>query len=258
MKLDLIPLLEIQRELYNVPRGWRRFQRYLKTMMGDTDDIVIPLVVMNPMGIDDVAATLDALIELRAESIAATAIADAERRLALVSAQFQVGLVVADDAQGGWTNRYFTETDHRFNNHGMIKRGWVTPLFWASEKPSEKSVREEVLMAVYRTAYIQHYGWPKTLRQMMIQEGLTAAFAGLQHLTLDQDDLAHSREVIRPFLNSTRFPTIFACLYGDRAAESVGYPPLGLSSRAGYAIALDQVHQDRIAPEAALTRVSIN
>ncbi len=260
MKLDLIPLLEIQRELYNVPRGWRRFQRYMKTMMGGTDDIVLPLMVVNPMGKDPVAMMLDALIDLRAEAIAAEAIADAERRLAPVSTEFQVGLVVADDAQGGWTNRYFTETDHRFNNQGMIKRGWVTPLFWSSEEPSEALVREEVLMSIYRTAYIQHHGWPKTLRQMMVQEGLAAAFAGIQlpHLEFDQEDLAYSRKVIHPFLDSTHFPIIFACLYGDLAAKSVGYQPLGLSSRAGYAIAFDQVHQDEIAPEAALTCSSEN
>ena len=255
MKLDLIPLLEIQRELYNVPRGWRRFQRYMKTMMGDMDDIVLPLMGVNPMGKDPVAMMLDALIDLRAEAIAATAIADAEQRLAPVSTEFQVGLVVADDAQGGWTNRYFMETDHRFNNQGMIKRGWVTPLFWSSEEPSEALVRQEVLMSVYRSAYIQRHGWPKTLRQMMAQEGLAAAFAGLQALAFDQEDLAYSREVICPFLDSTRFPTIFACLYGDQAAKSVGYQPLGLSARAGYAIALDQVHQDNITPEAALTCV---
>ena len=252
MKLNLVPLLEIQRELYDVPRGWRRFQRYLKTMMGGTDDIVLPLSVMNPMGQDHVAVTLDALIDLEAEAIAAAAVAAAERRLASVSAHFQIGLVVADDAQGGWTNRYFTETDHRFNNQGLIKRGWVTPLFWTSEEPSEDLVRAEVLMSVYRTAYVQHYGWPKTLRQMMLQEGLAAAFAGLRPLALDQDDLTYSREVIHPYLDSTRFPTIFACLYGDRAAKSVGYPALGLPPRAGYAIALDQVLQDKIEPEAVL------
>ena len=110
-------------------------------------------------------------------------------------------------------------------------------------------------MSVYRTVYVQHYGWPKTLRQMMLQEGLAAAFAGLQQ-RFDRDDLAYSREVIRPYLDSTRFPTIFACLYGDQAAQSVGYAVLGLSSRAGYEIALNQIHQDGITPEDALNCIS--
>ncbi|MCG8367305.1 MAG: hypothetical protein MJA27_28695 [Pseudanabaenales cyanobacterium] len=35
-----------------------------------------------------------------------------------------------------------------------------------------------------------------------------------------------------------RFPTIFACLYGDQAAQSVGHPALGLPPRVGYAIAV--------------------
>ena len=56
--------------------------------------------------------------------------------------------------------------------------------------------------------------------------------------TLDAEDTAYSREVLAPHLDSEDFPTRFACLYGDEAARSVGYTPLGLSRRAGYAVAL--------------------
>jgi hypothetical protein len=44
--------------------------------------------------------------------------------------------------------------------------------------------------------------------------------------------------VIRPHLDSDAFPVVFAALYGDEPAVSVGYPPLGLATRVGFALAL--------------------
>jgi len=49
--------------------------------------------------------------------------------------------------------------------------------------------------------------------------------------------------VIQPYLDTTDYPTLFACLYGDEAAKSVGYPPLGLSERAGFALALEEARR---------------
>jgi hypothetical protein len=57
---------------------------------------------------------------------------------------------------------------------------------------------------------------------------------------LDDVDLAYTAQVIKPHLDTTDYPTLFACLYGDGAANSVGYPPLGLSERAGFALALEE------------------
>jgi len=33
MKLEYVPLLKIQRELYGIPRGFERFRAYLETMI---------------------------------------------------------------------------------------------------------------------------------------------------------------------------------------------------------------------------------
>src|SRR4051812_29048824 len=48
--LTHVPLLAVQRELYDLPRGMDRFRKYLGVMTGGTDDIVLPLGGMNPMG----------------------------------------------------------------------------------------------------------------------------------------------------------------------------------------------------------------
>jgi hypothetical protein len=87
---------------------------------------------------------------------------------------------------------------------------------------------------------------------MMRQEGLAAVFAGASEPTLDAEEIVYSREIIAPYLDSADLPTLFACLYGDEAARSVGYTPLGLSPRAGYAVALAEAIDRRIEPEKAV------
>jgi hypothetical protein len=120
MELEQVPLLQIQRDLYTIPRGWERFHEYIRTMTGGTGDMVLPLVAMNPMGKEHVGALLDELLALDAEGVAAGATAEAQQRLVRAPGQSKPGLVVCDDAQGGWTNRYFTETNIRFNRPGRL------------------------------------------------------------------------------------------------------------------------------------------
>lgn len=50
----------------------------------------------------------------------------------------------------------------------------------------------------------------------------------------------YTREVLRPYLESTDFSLQFACLFGDEAARNVGYMPQGLAKQAGFELALQQ------------------
>ena len=70
MNVELVPLLQIQRDLYSLPRGPERFRTYLKTMVNsDGSDVRLPpLVAMNPMGKDHVPALLDSLLTMEAEA----------------------------------------------------------------------------------------------------------------------------------------------------------------------------------------------
>ncbi len=72
----------------------------------------------------------------------------------------------------------------------------------------------------------------------MLQEGYAMAAAGCKQPTLDGEDIAYTREVISAYLEMKDQPTVMACLYGDEAARSLGYKGLGLSERAGLALAL--------------------
>ena len=250
--ISLEPMLRIQRDLYDIPRGPERFRRYLGVMTGGSGDMVLPLSVFNPMGKDAVRDRLDALIALDAEPLAARAIEEVVRRLADVDASFRVGLALADDAGGGWTNRHHTEVGNYFRPTPILRRGWAVALCWTSELPTAGSVRREVLATIYRNAFLLSRGEPRTLREMMIQEGLAAVFAGRTAAGLEPEEIEYTREVIRPHLDATDLATVIPCLFGDRAARALGNDPAGLSDRAGLTLATAEALAGSLSPEKAL------
>lgn len=260
MNLELLPLLQIQRDLHAIPRGMERFRAYIATMTGGTDDIVLPITAMNPMGKEHVAALLDQLLAADAETVAAGAVAEAAQRLADIPGDRQVALVVIDDAQGGWTNRYFSELAPPLDGDRPQARRralrWALVPIWTSETWPASAIRAAALAAIYRSAFVEQAGSPKTLREHMALEGLANLFAGADAAPLDLEDLDYTAEVIRPYRDTRDYPTIFACLFGDSAARSVGYPPLGLSHRAGLALAHAEARRRTSPPEAALQAAS--
>ena len=71
------------------------------------------------------------------------------------------------------------------------------------------------------------------------------AVAGCTAPVLDAEDLAYTREVLRSYLDADDMPTAVVCLFGDAAARTLGFTPLGLSPWAGLALAL---HDARLRP----------
>lgn len=246
MKIEFVPLLLLQREFYNIPRGQERFRIYLETMLNaDASDVeLLPMVVMNPMGRTHIPAMLDALLTMNAEEVSRDAIAKALNQLDDSASAFKLGLVVADDRMGAWTNRYTSEFSIRFEMQNHLKRGWLTVILWTSEEPSVQKVREETLTTVYRAAYIQRHGLARTLQEMLHQEGYAMAMAGCQQPTLEEDDMAYTHKIISPYLLTQDYSTIMPCLFGDQVAHALGYKPQGLSECAGLAWALYQAQHN--------------
>jgi hypothetical protein len=240
MNLEWIRLLEIQRDLYRIPRGMVRFREYLRVMVDETGDELRlpPLVAMNPMGKDHIPALLDALLALDAESVAARALAEASEQVADVPGTYKAGLVIADDLMGGWTNRFACE----FNSLSPVRctrgRGWMSIVLWSSEPAAAQTIRQLVLTTVYRAAYLLKHGVAHTLRALMAQEGHVRALAGCTEPALDPDDLEYTREVVAPLLDAQDMRTMMECLFGDAAGRTLGFTPRGLSPWAGIALAL--------------------
>lgn len=253
MNITHVPLLQIQRELHERPRNMERFYEYLRTIFGGDvsaeNDIpqLVPLIAMNPMGRTHVNERLDQLLALGAEAIAAAAVAEAQQRLAphlaAYPGMYQHGLVILDDLGGAWSNRYVLETG-RFADLQLNKYKWFSSGLFVSDAPAAARVRQSVLSGIYRSLYLDRHGAPKTLQQMMVQEGQTGVFAGITP-QLDVDDLTYSREVLQPYRASDHYPTCIAAMLGDKAARTLGYQPLGLSAYAGIAVAIaDFVKQE--------------
>ncbi len=240
MQLAYVPLLKVQREIYAIPAGAERFRAYLRKLVNDAgDDLRLPLGGMNPMGREHVPALLDAYLKLDADALAERATARLAAEVAGEPGDFKLTMVMVDDARGGWTNRAATELEHCRGEIPLRQRGWLAGFLWTSEPPSARALQAEVRAVVHRAAYAGRHGPARTLRELLAQEGAILARSGAlrPENELSPDDLADTREVLRPHLDATDEPTLIGALFGDAAARALGHPPLGLSPRAGFALA---------------------
>jgi hypothetical protein len=73
-------------------------------------------------------------------------------------------------------------------------------------------------------------------------------------MTLTTVQVSAARSIVTGLGGDPPYPTVFAAMYGDVAAEQLGYPPLGLPARAGFEVALADALELRRDPLAALKR----
>lgn len=249
MRIEFVPLLTVQRQIYSIPRGTERFRNYLRTLVDATGDDVEfpPLVAINPMARDHVPTMIDALIALEADAIAAQALAEADADLVEHAGKsanaltFRSSLVVDDDFnRGGWS--FTMEYDMRMGCNPKGKRFWVTGVLWSSETPpTARAVRESVLTAAYRAAYVLAHGRPRNLRDLLAQEGRTLTRAGCaapaaglyNQVAPDESEIEYTREILNDYLDHNEMGILIAAMFGDNAARELGYRPLGLSDWAG-------------------------
>ena len=237
MKIEYVPLLRVQREIYALPPGPERFQRYVEIVRDGGE----PLSAMNPMGKAHCGALLDEYLALDAESIAERALRD-EMAGREPGARFprRAALVLADDLKGGWTNRAACEYDLRVPEKVSLE--WLSIFLWTSEPPAVESVESAARVALRRSTYLLRNGTPKTLGEVLAQERFTQA----RHTPLEGDDLECAAQMIRPLLDTpaTNMPVVVAALFGDEGAASLGYPPLGLKKNAGLRLASSEFLQE--------------
>ena len=238
MNLEYVPLLPVMRELQSLPRNMERFRTYLRTIFpaDDQADQLLPLLAMNPMGKEHITALLDALLAIDADGIAARATAEAAAALAGTAGDFKVGIVISDDLKGGWTNRYANEFTYRFGPDNLrsrispptrprwLKDYWLMGVLWSSEPPTEQSVRQAILMTACRVAYLDQHGPARTLREMLAQEGHVMARAGCTAPVLETEDLAYTREVLAPQLDSEDKRTCMELMFGDEGGHTWASP----------------------------------
>jgi hypothetical protein len=243
--VELVPFLAKLRNLYAQPRGFTRFQEYLEILRNEAGKMELPISNINPMAKPHVLERVEQLIAIDAEAVALAAARESVPRLDNFDDALRLIVIVADDVQGGWTNRAFAEFGHRYESKHQVQRGWVVAMLWSSEEPSAELVRRETLATLYRTIDERRNGPVRTLRQIIEREGRTMRFAAYER-RYDDATLQSVRETIQPHLDSHAAPIVFAALYGDAIAASLGYPSLGVPDRGGYELALaDAVESEK-------------
>lgn len=240
MQVHYVPLLACQREIYALPRGMARFQEYISIIVnGQGDDVeVFPLVAMNPMGKEHCAALLDQYLAMRADDIAREELAALLPALQGTEDTLRFSLVLVDDAKGGWTNRVDCEYKARTTTAATLRRyPWISGVLWTSEAPTEESLRQTARLALSRAACTLAQGDPRTLQEILIQEGQVQHLASVPPEPLLPEEIEYTRAVLKPHLQSDGMPTVIAALFGDEGAASLGYKPLGLEKDAGLRMA---------------------
>jgi len=235
--VELVPWLEQLRELYAKPRSFERFKEYLDILRSQTGEMALPISNVNPMAKPHALQRVEQLIAIGAEEGALVAAREACAKVGGADDSLRVMVLLIDDAMGGWTNRAFTEFSYRYERKHEVERGWATVIIWTSEEPTAELIATRAYESVYRTLDERAHGPVRSLRQILDREGRTMRFAG-DARRYDDATIAAIREKVKPHLDSIAAPVLFALLYGDETAESLGYPPLGIPERGGYDLAL--------------------
>ncbi len=231
--VELFRCLTKVRELYQLPRTFERFQSYLNLVKTDTGTEALPLSTLNPMAKAHALDRVEQLLAIAAEDRALAAARDAAARMSDLDDSVRIIVLLIDDAMGGWTNRAFAEFSHRYERKYEVPRGWASVVIWTTEDPAPELIEQRTYETLYRTIDERKRGPVRTLREIMDREGRTMRFAGYEP-RYDDATLRSIRATIEPHLDSHAAPVVFAALYGDAVARSLGYPPLGVPGRGGY------------------------
>jgi len=230
MRFVLLPLIDIMLEYYSLPRGFERFREYISLLTGGSgDDMKLPIGGFNPMGKEHVTEKLIELKNLEAENIIANILdkMNPEFEDNDSSDEYKVSISLADDLKGGWTNRYTTDYQHKFNTSAFIKRKFITIQFWTSDVISKELIEARTRESIYRLIYQLKFPRQETLEEHIQQEAFVNekldSVAGIK-----TGDVDYYKTFYFEHKDSTDYPLIFNFLYGDRAAENLGYKPIGI------------------------------
>lgn len=239
---QVVPVLHQLYEVYQTPSGYSRFQAYLRLIRGKAsghDLEVPPLGMANPMARPEVVGRLGAWLALGVEDHLATWVAALESEWPATWKSWpvvSVSLTYCDDLLGGWTNRALIELQGLLNPAaGLDRWNWIVIPIWSSETPHLETLRARVRMALLRVGRSREVGSPVTLGQVLRREAELAVQAGYLHATLDAEEAEYTGQVLNLYCDREERAVLVAALFGDQAAQSLGYTPLGLSIGAGLA-----------------------
>ncbi|HET6226288.1 MAG TPA: hypothetical protein VFF27_08420 [Bacteroidia bacterium] len=237
MEFQLLPVVDVMVELYQTPINADRFTNYMKILQGNSPgNISMPITYYNPMGKAHVLKKLMELKALGVEDVMQDTLTAINKMLSSDDGKkIQVSPALADDLGGGWTNRYTTDYDSKFNVNDMFKRNFCTPLFWVSENYSVEIIKERTADYCARAFYRASTPQPTTLGDHIKQEAFVADhnIFKIKEAPLTNSSTIHT--LFKSHKDSSSYPTIFNFLYGDSASKELGHSAYGIRDEwAGY------------------------
>ncbi len=229
MPIAITPTLELMASIYQLStRGGTdsdRFKAYVRAAPTN------PIHGYNPMTSQPVLETVKALIKIDAESIAEEAANTTARQIGFnPSTNPNTAMHLSVATPGMWTDRLATEVDHR-----LKAKDPTAILLWNDSPATVEHVRQETIAQTVRLKLTQdRLGQPpKTLAEAVAQEAQTLALAG--HTGTHSP---HAAEALTEHADNESLATMVGFLYGDEAAATLGYAPIGLGNRGGYSHAI--------------------
>jgi hypothetical protein len=157
----------------------------------------------------------------------------------------KITLAVVVRSQGMWTDRVATEVEQRIwaprrEGHGLVD-------LWSREIATADDVRRESAAETARIMWTAMHGRTDSLGAVLEREGFAYAAAmittsirpafGTKPTALESTSV---REAVDLLYDSVEHSDIAGVLFGDPAADALGWAPLGVPDHAGYRWATDR------------------
>lgn len=236
-KIQLIPTLATMADIYRLPReggaSSPRFKRYLELVPSNYG-----LVAYNPMAGPHALETTEQLLAVDAETVAMEAAGEAA---SLCGYPETITLAVVLCAPGQWTNRMATEIEHRTARRMPSGTGLV--LHWTRETPTAEQIRREAIAEAVRVMAVATPRRPESVRSLLYREGLAYALGGNPYGPVTAEDQRAVDDAMEVLGASEMLGDMTAVLYGDAAANALGWTPAGIAEYGGYRWAIDQARR---------------
>ena len=236
-KIQLIPTLATMADIYRLPReggpSSPRFKCYLELVPSNYG-----LVAYNPMAGPHALETTEQLLAVDAETVAMEAAGEAA---SLCGYPETITLAVVLCAPGQWTNRMATEIEHRTARRMPSGTGLV--LHWTRETPTAEQIRREAIAEAVRVMAVATPRRPESVRSLLHREGLAYALGGNPYGPLTAEDRRAVDDAMEVLGASEMLGDMTAVLYGDAAANALGWTPAGIAEYGGYRWAIDQARR---------------
>lgn len=220
MTIEVILTLEVIAEVYRKSTAGGsasdRFNAYVAAGRSG-----LPVSGYNPMTSQPMLDTVEALIDVGAED----RLHDVANRTAeSLGYERDDVMYVTVAAPGMWTDRLATEVEHRF-----VAKQPEGVLLWVGEQIEASVLDAEFVAQTVRLIHRRWHGPPATLSDAFRQEGLAGAQGGAVGRAHPE-----AAEVLGILADDSTLATQVAYFYGDEAASTMGFTPLGLIGRLGY------------------------